>query len=108
MFPLPGVTCTEAYGISNNGVIVGRYNVDGRDHGFIYDTGKYTTFDVPGSLETIIFGVNNSGQLAGYYHATNGDRFGFLATPNVPLPSSLLLLGPALGGLVMLRRRRRP
>src|SRR5688500_10239662 len=49
----PGATSTTPSGINNAGVIVGRYILDGRTHGYVRGTdGELTTLDYPGATFT--------------------------------------------------------
>jgi hypothetical protein len=50
----------------------------GSRHGFVWDRGRLTRFDVPGSLATAAFGINNAGQITGVYADATGGRHGFL------------------------------
>jgi uncharacterized membrane protein len=57
-----GATASYAYGINDNGDIVGSY-VDsaGATHGFLLKGKTYTTLDVPSANWTIATGINNKG-----------------------------------------------
>jgi hypothetical protein len=65
----------------------------------------FTSVEYPDPLSrgNIPRGINNSGQIVGYSNSPNG----FLATPNVPLPSTMLLPGSGLLGLAGWRRFRK-
>ena len=114
MIYVPGSTFTEATGISDNGTVVGYYDLaqtTGANGvptvpvlGFTYLNGVYTSYGVAGQAETELFGINNSGQVVGYYGDGNGTAHGFEAS-TVPEPSSLLLAATGLLGMVLLRRR---
>jgi probable HAF family extracellular repeat protein len=77
---------TEAYGINNNGQVVGYFQPPlNHWHGFIYDinTQTYTTLAVPGAPHTIsttiAFGINDSGSVVGgYIRMNNGVFHGYL------------------------------
>ena len=53
--------------ISNAGDVVGTYisTIDGVQHGFSFDQGRYTTIDVPGSQRTAITAVNKFDNVLG-------------------------------------------
>jgi probable HAF family extracellular repeat protein len=62
----PGSTHEKvAYGINNAGQIVGGYNDNSGNHGFLYSGGAFTKIDVPGAGFTRARGINNAGQIVG-------------------------------------------
>ena len=64
----PGSTVTYLLGVSNNDIGVGWYGgSDGKQHGFIVESGKYTTVDDPNGLGTALYGVNSGGTVVGFY-----------------------------------------
>jgi len=75
---VPGGTGTLARGISEQGVIVGQYNVSGVTHGFAYLDGEYTyPIDVPASLfdnpsstarHTFAVRISPQGDIVGCFH----------------------------------------
>jgi probable HAF family extracellular repeat protein len=67
-----------AVGINDAGQIVGRYDIPGSTHGFLYSGGTYTTIDDPNGVGGVANGINNSGQIVGIY----GDASGI--APRVP------------------------
>ena len=70
-FDAPGaVQQTNALGINNRGVIVGKYtDAAGVQHGFRRDThGRFTTIDVPGAAATHLNKLNDRGQVVGRDH----------------------------------------
>jgi uncharacterized membrane protein len=80
---VPNSTDSWAMGIAPGGKIVGGYMsaVDGRQHGYVYDKGVFTTIDVPGSLaglpdddtlEGEVTGINPAGDMVGDYFAPPG------------------------------------
>jgi uncharacterized membrane protein len=70
---------TRGAAINNHGSIVGFYNnSDGVFHGFVYDSGNFTTVDFPGSSDSGAFGINDNGIIVGTY---NDFSFGFVAFP---------------------------
>ena len=50
----------------------------GTVHGFVWERGRFTSFDVPGSIYTQAFGINNRGQITGGYRDASGRQRGFL------------------------------
>ena len=86
----PSAAYTLAHGINDRGQVVGAYlepgaepNPDGTIpagtvHGFVWERGRFTSFDVPGSLYTQASGVNNRGQITGGYYDASGRQLGFL------------------------------
>jgi probable HAF family extracellular repeat protein len=81
---VPGACCgTQAHGINPSGQIVGTYNdsTGTGTHGFVYDKGVFTPFDVPGASSTYALGITPSGQITGYYFDSMEGTHGFLATP---------------------------
>ena len=78
----PGATFTFANGINDIGEIVGFYvDNSGKDHGFLYSGGSYTTIDNPlGTNGTEAFGINDMGEIVGAYIDSTGLAHGFLAT----------------------------
>ena len=85
--PVNGTTASEiAFGINDNGVIVGQYadSGTGTTPGFVDVNGAYTTLNpvapVGGALAVNAQSINNNGLVTGFY-ATNGnatDQHGFL------------------------------
>jgi hypothetical protein len=85
---VPGAAYTNLRSINNRGQIVGSYQVGdlnadgsippGREHGFVWDDGQLTTFDVPGSLLTEPTHINNRGHIVGGYRDAAGRQHGFL------------------------------
>ena len=84
----PRANLTEAVGINDDGQVVGDYrDSGGRFHGFVWDDGRFLTFDVPflDAVETAPAGINNVGQIVGFYFDNNvtesfpnGHAHGFL------------------------------
>jgi uncharacterized membrane protein len=85
---IPGANYTQPRGINNRGQVVGSYEVGdrnpdgtippGRIHGFIWDDGEITTFDVPRAASTDPTHINNQGDIVGGYRDATGQQHGFL------------------------------
>ena len=78
---MPGATATVAFGINNDGVIVGRYLMAGRTHGFAQSAaGELTTIDFPGAGFTVAGNLNDRGDILGWYTlpAAPAVRHGFV------------------------------
>jgi probable HAF family extracellular repeat protein len=73
---VPGAVDTIAYSINDSGAIVGTYLAsDGSTHGFLYQSGIYTTIDYPGVYsQNELSGINDSGMMVGAYG--EGVQFG--------------------------------
>jgi hypothetical protein len=97
---VPGATDTGASGINDTGQIVGGSNAGG----FLKEGSTYTTLAVPGATATVASGINDTGQIVGTYFPAST---GFLATPVVPEPASVVMGATAvLVGLGYWWRRR--
>jgi len=62
----PGSSVTSAYGVNSAGVVSGTFISDA-DHGFFYDRGRYTQYDVPGAIHTNVTGLNDAGDFCGFW-----------------------------------------
>src|SRR5262245_4939596 len=75
---------TAVSGMNNAGQIVGSYSpfmaLFSRDssHGFLLDSGTFTTIDVPGARSTFADAINNTRQIVGFFVDINGVSHGFL------------------------------
>jgi hypothetical protein len=73
LFGPTGAIVTEAFGIDNNGDVVGEYiNGSGGHYGFLYSQGTYTTLYGPSNTGatdpfTEATGISNSGEIVGSY-----------------------------------------
>ena len=86
----PGAPYTLVHGINDRGQLVGAYlepgaapNPDGTIpagtvHGFVWERGRFTSFDVPGAIFTQAFGINNRGQITGGYYDATGTQHAFV------------------------------
>lgn len=71
----PGSIQTEAFGINDQGDIVGRYlDAGGVNHGFLLSDGDFTTFDSAGP-NTFAWGINSKGNIVGWAFPTASDGF---------------------------------
>ena len=71
-----GGTDSWAFGINNNGQIVGgSYTASGQDHAFLYSGGTMTDLGtLPGGAYSRASGINNNGQIVGY--SQTGSNYG--------------------------------
>jgi probable HAF family extracellular repeat protein len=69
---LPGVLVAgrnrESLGLNDRGHVVGTFQSQGINHGFLYENGVVTQIDVPGAKSTFASGINNRGDVVGTYH----------------------------------------
>ena len=98
---MPGAVGTAVNGINNAGQIVGEYFTSPNTlngHGFVYDGGVFTFFDVPGAIGTYPVGINDAGQIVGGIGDGSPTGQSFIAEPTVtPLPAALPLFATGLG-----------
>jgi probable HAF family extracellular repeat protein len=52
-------------------------------HGFLLDSGNFTTLDYPGAIHTNAFGINNAGDIVGTYFTAPNAAHGFLLMDGV-------------------------
>ena len=74
----PAATATFVYGINSTGQIVGEYDMNGIQHGFL-GVGAGSSIDYPGAVSSVASGINSSGQIVGQYVDSKGALHGFLA-----------------------------
>src|SRR6266576_800040 len=78
-FPGTAPMCKAGFGISDSTRIVGAYvGSDGVTHGFLRQTGNFTTLDVPNSTLTWVTGINPEGDIVGFYNSQDGKQHGFV------------------------------
>jgi probable HAF family extracellular repeat protein len=94
----PGAIGTKAVGINDRGQIVGGYGdpraVPGPDglypagtiHGYLWERGRFKTFDPAGSRAAAASAINNSGQIVGQYKDAAGRIRGFLRSKGTFTP----------------------
>lgn len=80
LLPVPGSIYSYAWGINNQGQIVGQSVVGdgvnpGMLHGFLLDNGAVTTIDDPDGQTTIPRAINDAGQIVGTYQISPGELF---------------------------------
>jgi hypothetical protein len=73
---------TQGRGINGSLLVCGDY-LDGAYHGFFYDGGVFTNYDVPGSSWTILLGLNNAGDFCGSDIPGSGVQSGFVSVGGV-------------------------
>jgi uncharacterized membrane protein len=79
---------TSAYGVNSAGVVSGTFNSDA-DHGFFYDRGSYTQYDVPGAIHTNVTGLNDDGDFCGFYFTDASVITPFLNVGGTLVPFSI-------------------
>ena len=91
----PGASSTAAYGINDQGQIVGSYGGGSTIvNSFLLDTnGTYTQTSIPGAHVTYPSAINNMGQTVGEYETGSGSVFGYLQNSN---GSYLTISAPAV------------
>jgi len=71
LFTFPGALGSDAFGINDDGSIVGAYSLTGMDqHGYVRDPdGNFTTIDFPSPTNAggQAIGINNKGDVVGFY-----------------------------------------
>lgn len=87
---VPGALVTLPLGLNDRGQVVGSW-VDpdeatvnpvtgetGPTHGFLWERGRVTTFDIPGATTTAVYEINNRGQIVGNYADVSGAQHGYV------------------------------
>jgi uncharacterized membrane protein len=85
--PGPAEVSSDVLALNDRGQVVGTWDDRPEDppvidpntrHGFLWDKGRLTRFDVPGSLATGALGINNAGQITGSYDDAAGRHHGYV------------------------------
>ena len=77
---IEGANFSRARGVNKDGKVVGEYRgEDGQIHGFIYEGGTTSTYDIAirGAAGTVLTGINDNGVLVGIYNDGSGNLVGF-------------------------------
>lgn len=75
-------TESVAFGVNDNGMIVGWWFNGSADVGFVWSNGRYISLSYPGAFSTVATGINSSGVVVGYYSPTLGsENHGFVTSP---------------------------
>jgi len=86
-FAVPGASATNAFGVNDNGTVVGTYTVGtgtaAKTHGFLWNPGHFTlnVDDPHGVGTTFLNGINNEGDIVGFYTDSAGNTDGLVAVP---------------------------
>jgi len=105
----PGAESTGAFGINDLGQIVGGYcltvSVCGStlgvtDHGFLDNSGTFSSLDYPGAQATQAYAINNMGTIVGTYEVNNDQGHSFFYQngqyKNIDFPGALLTHASAI------------
>jgi len=79
-FDVPGSSATNALDINAGGTIVGNYELNGINHGFVREREVYTTLNVPGAVSASANGISDDGTVVGQFADAGGATRGFIAT----------------------------
>ena len=96
--------------LNASGTLAGSFeDTSGAWHGFVYQAGAYTVFDMPEAASTIsVNAINDSGRVVGSFIASNGTQRGFLYNGSVVTAfgrfpgSDTLTLAIGNGGAILL------
>jgi uncharacterized membrane protein len=86
---VPGAVVTNPLGVNDRGQVVGSWvGPDAKPdpifgqlkpaHGFVWQSGRFRTFDVPGSITTAGYEINNRGWIVGNYEDADRVLHGYL------------------------------
>jgi len=89
-------TRSVAMGINNLGQVVGQFYPGNNSHAFLWENGVFTDLGTFGKNASRAFDINDNSQIIGDYWGSPSP---------VPIPSSLLLLGSGLLGLIGFGKR---
>jgi probable HAF family extracellular repeat protein len=81
---VPGALDTEAYGINDDGIIVGWNDActpGCYSHGFALRAGKFIKIDFPGAEQSYALGISKAGQIVGAYQLADHVYHGFVTSP---------------------------
>jgi probable HAF family extracellular repeat protein len=81
---VPGASQTAAWGINDNGIVVGWYFIPTCTCGFALMNGKYLSIRYPGAIATFASGINNAGEVVGTYELEDFTYHGFVTSPITP------------------------
>jgi uncharacterized membrane protein len=108
----PGASQTLAFGINNDGIVVGAWDLldaEGNllaEHGFTWKNGAFTEVNFPGSVDTAVLGINARGDLVGAWDAgLDSPTHGFVCSKgqclsfDVPFPGSTITQPDAINAL---------
>jgi probable HAF family extracellular repeat protein len=102
-FTVPGGTATNGWGINNAGTLSGYFSDATGSHGFVGNSGSFTTLDDPMGLagSTVVHGINSAGHVVGTYTDAGGVSHGFIWSSSgfVTLDDPVGTLGTTIYGI---------